>query len=245
MSEHPIDTKVLAFDVYGTLVDWDRGLREALAREARIGGLPAIGLLEARIAHERELEAELEEFRPYREILAESLVRAADATGLALEAAAAERIAASIAEWPLFPDVAEALPRLARRYRLAAVSNVDREDLERTLLRMPVPFAHAVPADHVGCYKPEPDHFLALMHEMVVDEHEVLAISAFPEYDLETATDLGIPAAYVDRRGRPLPEDVEVLHRVRDLAELADRLLRPRRQGGRRRGRVARGPRRR
>ncbi len=244
MFDFPIDTKVLAFDVYGTLVDWNRGLAEALARETGIEGLPAIGLLEARIPIEQELEAELEEFRPYREILAESLVRAAEETGLSLGPAAAERIAGSIAEWPLFPDVAEALPRLARRYRLAAVSNVDREDLARTLARMPAPFEHAVPADHVGCYKPEPDHFLALMHEMVVDEHEVLAVSAFPEYDLEIATDLGIPAAYVDRRGRPLPEDVEVLHRVRDLRELADRLLRPRGRGGRR-GRVARRPRRR
>ena len=243
MFDHPIDTKVLALDLVGTLFDRDRGLAGALAREAGIEGLPAVGLLAARAEAEDEIRVELEEFRPYREILAESLLRAGRETGVALPPAAAARIAATIGEWPLHPDVPAALPRLASRWRLAAITDADEEDLATLLARLPAPVEHAVSAERVGCFRPEPDPLLALMHEMIVDEHEVLVVSTWPALDLEPAAALGIPAAWVDRYGVPLPDDVPVLHRAPDLGRLADRLLGGHsRRGGRR---VARRPRRR
>ncbi len=239
MFDTPIDTKVLVFDLHGTLVDRDRGLREALAREAGIGEDSAATLVAALDAAEDGILPELEEFRPCREVLAGSLVRAAEHVGLDLPPARAAVVAAGMPDWPLVPGVAGPLARLSGRYRLAAIANADGDDLSRTLARMPVPFEHAVAADRVGCYLPEPDHLLALLHEMVVDEHEVLVVSGGPGRAILPAAALGIPAARVDPGDGPPPEDLPVLHRVKTLAELADRLVRERRRGGR----VARRPR--
>jgi 2-haloalkanoic acid dehalogenase type II len=222
---------VLSFDVFGTLVDWERGLSEAAARTLQLSGPGAARpLVAARAEVEWTMIEELEDFRPYRDLLADSLVAAGPRAGLPVARAQAEAIAASLPEWPLFEDVAGALDRLAQRYRLALVSNCDRTDLEAVARRLGTLEAHLVAAGDVEAYKPEPDHLLALMHELELDEDEVLHVSAHADYDLETAMDLGLPAAYVDRRGEPLPEGIEVLRSFATLDALADALVKRRRR---------------
>ncbi|UCF69200.1 MAG: HAD hydrolase-like protein [Acidobacteriota bacterium] len=222
----------ISFDCYGTLIDWQRGLSEAVQRETGLGaGAILEQFLAAREREEWRLLTELDDFRPYRELLAASLQAAAPSAGVSLDDRAAARVAASIGEWPAFEDATAALSRLAARFPLALVSNVDRVDLARTIERLGVKITHAVAADDVTSYKPEPDHLLALLHEMVLDEHELLHVSSYAHYDLMTAQDLGIPAAYVNRYDEPLGEDVEVAIVVGDLTALADQLLaRPRRR---------------
>jgi 2-haloalkanoic acid dehalogenase type II len=216
----------VSFDCYGTLVDWERGLAEALRAEWPGLDDAARGrFVEARGAEEWRILSEMEAFSPYRAVLAESVLAAAARLELPADADRAARVAASIGTWPPFSDAAGALRRLGGRFRLAIASNVDRGDLERTLVLLGSPDVHCVTAEHVGCYKPEPDHLMALLHELGLDEDELLHVSACPEFDLETAQDLGIPAAYVDRRDVPLPEEIEVAFAVSDLDELATRLL--------------------
>ena len=95
-----------------------------------------------------------------------------------------------------------------------------------------------VAAEDVGAFLPEQDHLLALLHELVIDEEELLHVSAQLEDDLETAQDLGIPAVYLNRRGEALPEELEVQLQVATLDELARRLGRSK-GGSRRRRRKA------
>ena len=233
--------RVLSFDVLGTLVDWDRGLADALRRHARIEHPGLIEtLLEERLDAEWDLLEELEEFRPYREIVAESLLAAARASGTILGPAQAEAVAATVGDWPPFPDAGPALAQLAERFPLALVSNADRDDLERLAEGLGAPFRHLVAAGDVQAFKPEPDHLLALLHELELEEEELLHVSAWPEYDLGVAQDLLVPAAYVNRRGEPLPEEVEVAFEVASMEALARRLLRPR-GGAKPRRRPARG----
>jgi putative hydrolase of the HAD superfamily len=222
----------VSFDCYGTLVDWKAGLSLAVAAELpRANEESTRHLLEQRSETEWEILEGLTEFEPYREVLAKSLALAAQRIGLSLPAEACRRIAAGIGLWPPYPDAARALSRLdAGGFRVAVASNVDREDLAATLERLECPGAHCVSAEDVQSYKPEPDHLMALVHELGIDEHELLHVSAYPEYDLLAAQDLGIPCALVDRLDRPVPEDLELALRVRDLDELCDRLLRPTRR---------------
>lgn len=219
----------VSFDCYGTLVDWQVGLTLAVAAELPGADDESIrGLLEARSETEWEILEGLTEFESYREVLARSVALAAERTGLALNAEACGRIAASIGLWPPYPDAARALSRLdAGGFRIALASNVDREDLAMTLERLECRGVHCVSAEDVQSYKPEPDHLMALVHELGIDEHELLHVSAYPEYDLLTAQDLGVPCALVDRLDRPVPEELELALRVRDLDELCDVLLRP------------------
>lgn len=218
--------RVLAFDVQDTLVDRRSGLGRALAAET---GIDDPDLLNTLAAHQAEAEwgllESLEEFRGYQEILAESVVKAAALCGRILPSAAARRVAATCGDWPFFADAGRALARLARRYSLALVDNAGRDDLARLASRLEVPVRHLVSSDTVAAFKPEPDGWLALLHEMELEEDELLAVSAAPENDLQIAEDLGIAGVYVDRRRQPLPEEIAALFRVRDLEGLVHRLM--------------------
>jgi 2-haloacid dehalogenase/putative hydrolase of the HAD superfamily len=234
--------RLVSFDVLGTLVDDAAGLAGALVAHAGVAGGAQAERLVALVADaEWELLEALEDFRPHREILAESVVLAGRRAGHPIGAGAAERVAGGAGEWPLVEGAADALARLAERHRLALVANLGRADVERVIARLGVPVLHAVTSDDVASFKPEPDHFLALMHELELDEDELLHVSSRSEFDLETTTDLGIPSAYVDRRGEPLPEEVEAVLRAPSLGALAGRLCgRRTRRGTRGRPRGAR-----
>lgn len=216
----------LGFSVFGTLVDADRGVAEALAACARVQHAPQ----QERIIDEwypalGELVDDLEEFRPWHELVAESLVTAASRSGTILAAGDAARIAASAGDWPLFPDTSEALHRLAGEYRLAFVSNFERPVLEAVAARIGVPIGHMVTSSDVSAYKPEQDLLLALLHELSLDEDQILYCSAEPEGDLVTAVDLGIPCALINRRRLNPPEDIDLDLHLFDAGHLARRLL--------------------
>lgn len=219
----PKSVRVASFDLLGTIVDWERGLAGALRELAGVADPGQAGrLVAARADAEWELLESLEAYRPYREVFAESTRIAASRTGGALDAETARRIAETLPEWPFFVDALPALERIAGRLPVAIATNADRPEWERLAARFPFEIAHAVTSTDVEEYKPEADHLLALLHEMALDEEELLHASAFPEYDLVTAEDLGILRAYVDRYGEPLPDEVSVQVVVKDLAGLAD-----------------------
>ncbi len=219
----PKSVRVASFDLLGTIVDWERGLSNALQGVVGVADPRHSRLLvAARADAEWELLESLEAYRPYREVLEESIRRAAARTGLPLAEDAARRVAETLPDWPFFPDAVPALARIAARLPVAIVTNADRPEWERLSARFPFRVSHAVTSTDVEEYKPEADHLLALLHEMALDEEELLHASSFPDYDLVTAEDLGVLRAYVDRHGEPLPGEVTVQVVVKDLAGLAD-----------------------
>ena len=92
-----------------------------------------------------------------------------------------------------------------------------------------VPVAHAVSAGRVQCDLPEPDHLLALLHEMEREEEDLVYVTSNESLDLVTAAGLGIPVAWINAAGLPRPQEPEQLIEARDLPSLAERLLRRRR----------------
>lgn len=216
----------ISFDCYGTLVDWRRGLSAGLFQALKPTGrlLPA-GAIDRILSAEWELIHEQEEFIPYSELLARAIEEGMASAGVPFEASLAQQVAAGMGSWPLFPDTVEALRRLAARWPLALLSNVDRAQLTQTELQLGIQIGHRITAEDVQCYKPEPDHLLALLHEQELEPEELLHVSAYCEYDLRTAEDLGILSAYVDRRGIEPPDDVTVTIRANDLHQLASQLL--------------------
>ncbi len=218
--------RAISFEVFGVLVDDAAAIADGLARHAGVRHPEQVArILDERADAEWELLDELPDFEPWQAVVAKSLVRAAARAGTLLAASAAERIAAEIPEWPLFPDAPDALARLAGTYRLALVTHADRAHVGRLAARLGVSFAHVVTAGDLEAYKPEPDLLLALLHELELDEDELLHVSASVDYDIVTAEDIGVPSAYLDRRGADLPEDVTATLRVADLGQLASRLL--------------------
>jgi 2-haloacid dehalogenase len=200
---------LLTFDFFGTVLDWRRGLREALGGRLDDAAFDRIV--------DRQGELEQERFRPYAEIVARSLV---DELGIAK--AEAERIGASAGTWPLFLDSAEALRRLRTAAPCAALTNSD--PAHRLPIEAQLGFALDgwVCAGEVGKYKPDPQMWRAAAARMGVEPGpDWWHVSAYADYDLRTARSLGLTCVFVQRpHMRAGPADLV----VRDLAELAARL---------------------
>lgn len=183
--------RLCTFDVFGTLVDWRRGLAEDLAGQG-------IALTENRfdrLLEEQEGAERSGHFRCYGEILAWSLVRR-----LGLAPLQAQALAEGIGGWPLFAEVPAALGRMPGGIRLAAMTNSDRAHGGPIRERLGVELAAWVCAEDVQVYKPAPGFWEEVgMRLGIAPGPEWWHVSAYADYDLATAKSLGLTTVLVRR----------------------------------------------
>jgi len=214
---------VVTFDCYGTLIDWGNGIAAWFDEAAAADGvsLPRTEVLAAYATVEPAVEAE--SFRDYRDVLAETALRAAGRLGLAMTPERARGLAASLPGWKPFPDTNAALERLAAAgHRLGILSNVDDDLLAGTLRHFSVAFDLLVTAQQVRSYKPAPGHFETARQRLGEARWLHAAQSYF--HDVVPARRLGIPVAWVNRKGEKASGDARPDYEVPDLAALADLL---------------------
>jgi 2-haloacid dehalogenase len=196
--------KALSFDCYGTLIDWEAGLKDILNPWAAAFGLPQRdeALLESFGRHEAAVEAAQPAWL-YRDILREVLRRIGREFGAPTPDEWSERLANSVGEWPPFPDTAESLLRLKERFKLCILSNVDHFSFARTLPKLKAEFDLIVTAEDVGSYKPSPRNFQALLDRLGglgVAPDELLHVAQSLYHDHAPAKRLGLKTAWIDRR---------------------------------------------
>jgi 2-haloalkanoic acid dehalogenase type II len=211
----------LTFDCYGTLVDWERGISEAFAAAARADGVALDVAAVLRAYHEVEPRVQAERYRRYRDVLALTARGVADRLGWTLPPGRESFLAESLPSWPPFPDTNDALRRLkGAGHRLIILSNVDDDLLAGTRHHLAVEFDAVITAEQVGSYKPAPGHFEAARNRIGGAPWLHVAQSYF--HDVQPARALGIPSAWINRKGeRPL-DDRGPDHEFRTLAEAAD-----------------------
>ncbi len=197
---------VITFDCYGTLIDWDGGIRSAFAAAAQRAGVN-IDLDAALTAyHAIEPQVEAAEYRPYRQVLAETAQRAAATLGWPMDDDTARFFAATLPQWTPFDDTNPALERLhAAGYRLGILSNVDDDLLAATIRHFTAPIDLIVTAQQVGSYKPDTGHFIAARERIGGLRWLHVAQSHF--HDVVPAARLGLPVVWVNRKREPLPPD--------------------------------------
>jgi 2-haloalkanoic acid dehalogenase type II len=212
---------VLTFDCYGTLVDWERGIAEALERAAGADGVTLDRAAALRAYHEIEPRVQAERYRRYRDVLALTARAVAERLGWPLAPGREAFLPESLPTWPPFPDTNGALRRLRDAgHRLAILSNVDDDLLAGTRRHLDVAFDFVVTAQQVGSYKPAPGHFAAARERIGAARWLHVAQSYF--HDVQPARALGIASAWINRKGeRPLDERGPD-HQFRTLAEAAD-----------------------
>jgi putative hydrolase of the HAD superfamily len=196
--------KALSFDCYGTLIDWESGLAAVLMPWARERGLElsAEELLLAYSSHEAAVEAE-QPFRLYPDVLATAFRRTGAELGHEVSDEWAQRLGSSVPEWPAFPDSAEALARLASRYRLIILSNVHRAGFAGSNRHLRGDFAAIITAEDVGAYKPAENHFRALdttLDSLGVERSELLHVAQSLFHDHVPAKREGLPSVWINRR---------------------------------------------
>jgi len=194
------------FDCYGTLADWVGGMRAAVQPFA---GDRTDELMRAYYPLELEVQAEHPTMR-YRDVLAETLRRAADRIGLELPAGGEHALALGWSRMPIFADVRPALGALREAgWRLAILSNCDDDLLATTVGAIAVPFDELVSAEQVGAYKPALAHFQAFAARTDGRRATWIHCANSWAHDMEPAAAFGVPAVWIDRdrtgQTEPLP----------------------------------------
>ncbi|HET7566394.1 MAG TPA: HAD family hydrolase [Gaiellaceae bacterium] len=212
------------FDCYGTLIDWNGGIGRELER--LFGAADAGRLLHGY----HELEPVVERERPaaaYREVLNTTLARLADRDGLALPAGESDALARSLPEWRPFPEVRAALEEArARGWKLAILSNTDRDFIEASLERIGVPFELAIVASEIGSYKPGRAHWDSFSQRTGADPAGHVHVGASLFHDVAPATGLGLRTVWINRLGEePEPQPDVELHTLDGLADALDSLV--------------------
>jgi 2-haloalkanoic acid dehalogenase type II len=197
--------QALTFDVYGTLIDWETGIVEALAPWAARNGLnpDRDALLAAFARHETTRQQANPETR-YPDVLELVFEDIARDFGVRAKRADAYAFGESVQAWPAFDDAPDALRRLQTRYRLGVISNVDRASFAASQARLGVAFDLPVTAEDAQAYKPDRAPFeLALegLNEIGIGFDAILHVAQSPYHDHVPAKRLGMTTCWIDRQG--------------------------------------------
>ncbi|MHB8295971.1 MAG: haloacid dehalogenase type II [Acidimicrobiales bacterium] len=194
----------LSFDCYGTLIDWETGIATVLRRWADEHGLGMTDqeLLSLYSSHEAIAEVE-HPTDSYPKVLARSMRDLGAEIGVAVSDTEANSLATSVPDWPAFPDSADALGRLAHRYKLIILSNVDRQSFAGSNKRLGVTFTSIITAEDVGSYKPSPRNFEALDAQIAnlgVAKENLLHVAQSLFHDHVPAKHAGLHTVWINRR---------------------------------------------
>ena len=214
--------ETITFDCYGTLIDWETGIRNAVEKAlAKTGSADVLDrrVFELYEMEERRVEKE-EPYQTYRDVLSRTTLAVAKTAGWRLPENESSFLAKELPSWKPFPDTNPALKRLSERHKLGILSNVDNDLLEQTLKQFVVPFDIIVTAQKVRSYKPSLAHFQEA--ERIIGKRDSwLHVAASQYHDIEPATRQGIRAVWVNRMNLPSSHSENVVE-VKNLKELAD-----------------------
>jgi 2-haloacid dehalogenase len=206
------------FDCYGTLVDWNSGIRAELER------LFGADHGERLLMRYHELEPRVQSREPsarYRDVMSTVLAELANDAGLELAPEERDALGRSLPGWPVFPEVPEQLEEAHRRgWRLVMLSNTDRDFIEASIAAIGVPFNAAVVASEVGSYKPALGHWRVFYESTGANRERHVHVAQSHFHDIVPAHELGIRSVWINRlgeRGEPAPS-----RELPDLCGLAD-----------------------
>jgi len=220
----PAPDRWATFDCYGTLIDWNGGVGAELGR---LFGDEAVERLLARY-HEIEPQVQVEDpERSYRTVLTLTLERLAEADGLELPEGEDDALARSLPSWSPFPEVPGALEEArSRGWRLAILSNTDRDFIAASKARIGVPFDETIVASEIGSYKPGHRHWQEFFARTHADRARHVHVAASLFHDIAPANELGLRSVWVNRLGeRADPEPTREITDLSDLADVLDGLV--------------------
>jgi 2-haloacid dehalogenase len=205
------------FDCYGTLIDWNGGIRRELAR---VFTEERADLLLARY-HELEPQLQADGELTYRQVLTEAMRRLGAPEG------EEDALARSLPAWQPFPEVPHALKQTrAKGWNLAILSNTDRDFIDASIQELAVPFELAIVASDIGSYKPGHRHWERFFEQTGAsrDGHVHVAASLF--HDIRPANELGLRSVWINRLGElPNPRPTRELTDLSPLPETLDELV--------------------
>ena len=226
MAKHLTDYKALTFDCYGTLIDWESGIWDAMQplihanqrdNITRRVGLESFARLEA--AQELETPGLL-----YPELLTRVHRSLADHLNMDSTIELDQAFGASVAHWPAFPDTADALRLLKKHFKLVILSNVNRDGFAASSKKLGIEFDAIYTAEDVGSYKPNPANFEFMLDRLKKDHgiepNQILHTAQSLHHDHVPATEFELAKAWVDRQNLANSDNWGATARVENRPEV-------------------------
>ena len=236
----------LTFDCYGTLIDWETGILEALmplmARSAGTftekhlphsvtepndgrsmgeSGAPTEEQV-LRLYTRFEAEEEAGDYKPYRIVLENISVRIAAERGVELSEADRAALPNSVGQWPPFPDSVAALKELKSRFKLVILSNIDDALFAQSNPHLGVEFDEIITAEQLRSYKPRKAHFEAALARLDVPRGQILHVAQSLHHDHVPAKEMGFSTVWINRPSRLTGTGLAPPANVRPDLELPD-----------------------
>ena len=218
--------EALSFDCYGTLIDWETGITDAVRSVAEAHGLDMTNAQILSLYSEIEPQAQQGEYAEYRVVLRNVMQGIADRLGFTPVDPDLDCLSATLGDWPVFPDTVNALRALKSRYKLAILSNTDDGLFAQTAPNLGVEFDKIITSQQAGTYKPSIHNFILAIDHIGVGADRLLHVAESMFHDIVPAKSIGLSAVWVNRHsgddstGATRPVQGEPDLEVPDLATL-------------------------
>ena len=215
----------ITFDCYGTLIDWEEGMRRTFG--AILEGRSLSDGLETLIEKyvQYEMLVERRAYAPYRQVLAAaSSLLFKQELDIDLTEGEAGLLASGLPGWKPFAEAPAALAKLKGRYKLAILSNIDDDLLAPSVAALGVEFDALITAEQVGSYKPIKNHWTAALARFGVREDRVFHVAASYLHDILPCKQMGIACAWINRKGEQVLGTVKPDLALSDLSSLPELL---------------------
>lgn len=219
----PKNITFVTFDVYGTLIDWETGIYEAFAAEAERDGVQLDRNVLIPMFHEISREVEAGSYELYAEVLRRTAIEIAKRLEWPLEPSRSNFLPDSVQRWKPFKETPTQLQKLAKKYKLGLIANIDDKLLGQTRRHIPMDFELVVTAQQVRSYKPDPAHFVECARRLGSKKGWV-HVAASHHGDVAPCIKQRIPVVWVNRSKQALESSqkkpTEEVTTLRDAAKL-------------------------
>jgi len=214
--------KAITFDCYGTLIDWEAEIQQFFARLLAAKGVEGMDT-KALQAQWEEMQFHYiqQQYRPYRQVLGDTMKMAFDQFHLPYDETDVEAFAASMGQWKPFPDTRDAILELQRFVKVVLITNTDDAIIAETERTIGVKFDDIITAEQAGAYKPSHKGFLLARERLGLEVQDIWHAGFGFKYDVVPASELGYTTVWVNRQGLARPLDVKETFLVGDMRTLA------------------------
>jgi 2-haloacid dehalogenase/putative hydrolase of the HAD superfamily len=219
----PKNVTFVTFDVYGTLIDRDAGVYEAFAKEAARDGIELDRNVLLALVREISREIEAGSYELYAEVLRRTAIEVARRLDWQLEPSRSGFLPDSVQRWMPFRETNTQLQKLAKKYKLGLLSNIDDKLLGQTRRHIPTDFDLVVTAQQVRSYKPDPAHFVECARRMG-GKRGWVHVAASHYHDVVPCVKQRVPVIWVNRHKEKLDSSqrkpTAEVHNLREAAKL-------------------------
>jgi len=213
--------KAITFDCYGTLIDWESGIQQFFAERLAAHNIEGVDPRDLQHKWEEiQFVTIQEQYRPYREVLRDSMRMALDTSQIPYAEQDLDEFANSMGKWQPFPDTKQAIIELQKLTKTVLITNTDNDIIAETEQTIGVKFDDIITAEQAGAYKPSHKGFQLARERLGLDVSEIWHAGFGFKYDIVPATELGYTTVWVNKQGDGRPVAVKETFLVGDMRTL-------------------------